>query len=161
MREILFKAKRFDNGEWVEGLLWKKKYYGTKWWISCFPDEDDDERRFVVDSETVCQYTGLKDKNGVKVFEGDIVKDNLLECKLLSSSGKKPRTGIAVVKYGDHEVPSDDPFEWGYAFGVYFEGDTLFPTPAGYGEVIRGTKTGFEVIGNIFDNPELLKGGAE
>ena len=46
-REILFKAKRKDNGEWVEGLLWKKKYNSDKIFISCFPDKDDNEEVFV------------------------------------------------------------------------------------------------------------------
>ena len=73
MREILFKAKRLDNGEWVEGLLWKKKYNASKMFISCFPDEDDNEEAFVVDSKTICQYTGLTDKNGCKIWENDVV----------------------------------------------------------------------------------------
>ena len=48
MREILFKAKRVDNGIWVEGLLWKKKYNdGNRIFISCFPDKDDNENKQV------------------------------------------------------------------------------------------------------------------
>ena len=74
MREILFRGKRVDNGEWVEGLLWKKKYNHSKLFISCFPDKDDNEEVFVICPETVGQYTGLTDKNGKKIFEGDIVK---------------------------------------------------------------------------------------
>lgn len=71
-REILFRGKRKDNGEWAEGLLWKKKYNHNKLFISCFPDKDDNEEVFVICPETVGQYTGLTDKNGKRIFEGDI-----------------------------------------------------------------------------------------
>ena len=64
-REILFKAKRTDNGEWVEGYLWSKRTIGYT-----SPVGNTDE--IVIDPETVCQYTGLKDKNGKKIFEGDV-----------------------------------------------------------------------------------------
>lgn len=74
MREILFRGKRVDNGEWVEGLLWKKKYDTPKLFMSYFPNKDDDEDVVVIDPETVGQYTGLKDTNGKKIFEGDIVE---------------------------------------------------------------------------------------
>ena len=69
MREILFRGKRTDNSEWVEGLLWKKKYNTQKLFISCFPDKDDNEEVFVIYPETIGQYTGLLDKNGKKIFE--------------------------------------------------------------------------------------------
>lgn len=128
MREILFKAKRLDNGEWVDGLLWKKKYYGTKVCISCFPDKDDDEKCFVVDPETVCQYTGRTNDNGVKIFEGDIVKDEII--------------------FGD--VVWDDPYI-GFVINDIHDGHQEYSS----------WWNGLEVIGNIFDNPELLKGSAE
>jgi len=80
MRKILFKAKRIDNGEWVEGYIVKcpcavQIGNGSCWYIDVPPvDPDDNGKRYNVDPETVCQYTGLTDRNGVKVFEGDILK---------------------------------------------------------------------------------------
>ena len=68
MREILFRGKRVDNGEWVEGLPYKAKYGG----ISAIVNND--EERFLVIPETVGQFTGLTDNNGKKIFEGDIVE---------------------------------------------------------------------------------------
>ena len=73
MKEILFRAKRIDNGEWVEGLPWKKKYNTNQLFISCFPDKDDNEEAFVVVPETIGQYIGLCDRNGTQIFAGDIV----------------------------------------------------------------------------------------
>ena len=85
MKEILFKAKRkgradgsdyispYKNGDWVYGLV-SKQYKGH--WAEEFDDEMTDENGvsgITIDRDTICEYTGVKDDRGVKIFEGDIV----------------------------------------------------------------------------------------
>lgn len=132
MREILFRGKREDNGEWVEG------YYvcvsGVKHYILTgnpviAPNNITIECYGVI-PETVGQYTGLTDKNGVRVFEGDI----------LFSSYIADSPSIEVVK-------------WIYNGWHTQEGDL---TPDMIDDV--GIMPYSEVIGNVHDNPELLKG---
>lgn len=80
MRESigLFKAKRIDNGEWIEGFFTcATDCCGRSYFIDVpRKDPDDSNHRYEVDSETVCEFTGLTDKNGVKIFEGDKVEYN-------------------------------------------------------------------------------------
>lgn len=70
MREILFKAKRIDNGEWAEGFL--TKMWGQYHIISL----GDENTAYPIDEETICQYTGSIDRKNNKIWENDILYVN-------------------------------------------------------------------------------------
>ena len=125
MREILFRGKRADNGEWVEGSL-STEYLKECGCVMISPTADT---CYKVDPETVGQYTGLTDKNGKKIFEGDIVKS----CDNHIYRIKWDNQRAMFYLRNDITHASAD-------FYHYFASD-------------------LEIIGNITDNPELLKGG--
>ena len=128
----LFKAKRIDNGEWVQGYLVydnRDKLYRIIMDIqystgTCITTDNAPR----VDSSTICQCTGLKDKNGKLIWENDIIK-----CKF----------GIAVAVW--------DKSEW----RIKLVKDNIWRKDLHYWVVEDNQRT--EVIGNIFDNPELLE----
>ena len=147
MREILFKAKHKGTGKWIEGF-----YCSLQETTYCF--KEDYERFpvqthhyivqdtmtdwglpnkfsfYEIDPSTLCQFTGLIDKNCKKIFENDIVG-------LHSEYQEKYYCG--QVKYGEFNCSCCDG-----VYGWYFDN-----------EDIRYYKN-YEVIGNVFDNPELL-----
>ena len=144
MRKILFRGKRLQGGEWVEGYFFKsdinkKERESGKATMIFTPDCDtfimvpECHNSFMVVSDTVGQYTGLKDKNGKRIFEGDICRNT--------------RTGeIVSVKW--HGTMA------GYVWDKRRADSFLFD----FGELFRACDK-YEVIGNIPDNPEMLKGG--
>ena len=138
----LYKAKRTDNGEWVQGYLfgiWEKRY--ILWGMT-----NDIPNMIEVDPTTICQCTGLKDKNGKLIWENDILDGftypymsdgihnyyvEVCWCTNVPSFGiytqKYPESKVAGISAGMTELMEDwNPNDW-------------------------------EVIGNIFDNPELLE----
>ena len=147
MREILFKAKRKDNGEWVEGYLLKKYYqelphdrfaiqYKTKvaeyeWTPKYLTTE--------IDPETICQYTGLTDKNGNKIWEGDIVH-------LFGKDTIRSYDWKAVVEFGN----PNGLYSWGYQLKPI--GDFEYNEDILCWVGMEETNIYCNVIGNIFDN---------
>lgn len=87
MREILFRGKRIDNGEWVYG--WYVGYSESRGYI--YSDYIDKDEVWLVDASTVGQYTGLLDKNGKRIFEGDIVTTDI----------KRPLPQHLIVEFRD------------------------------------------------------------
>lgn len=138
MREILFKAKLIDNGEWIEGHYTEcrgETFIGIDtssiFEIFCPPVI----RWFKVSSETLCQFTGLYDKNGNKIWENDIVNHN----------GE-----YATVKFGTY-CSSFDCESYNLGFYVDFPEETFYRKELGY------WRRKAEIAGNVFDNPELLQ----
>lgn len=118
MKEILFRGKRIDNGEWVTSNTFYQCNGEIKLW-------DERDGYVEVIPETVGQYTGLTDKNGEKIFEGDIIAKGFERYE---------------VKWNAEQM------RWGiYSDNYEVAGFTKFSEPY------------FEVIGNIYDNPELLR----
>lgn len=130
MRKILFRGKAFFNGEWAYGSLVKVQdecviipedavYYGG----SDFSDG------WGVDPNTVGQFTGLTDKNGRRIFEGDFIHARHVDDSSLTAGVVNFILGCFCVRYNAYNNPAID------------------------------TLKEYEIIDNIHDNPELLKGG--
>ena len=131
MRNIQFRGKKKDNGEWVYG------YYSPVY-LPIFDNQVDfinegGYRAIEIDENTVGQSTGLNDKNGVEIYEKDIVETNIYYANLRVKGICEFRDGSFGVVWKRGDVETFTPFS---AFA----------------------NSEFEVIGNIFDNPELLEG---
>lgn len=140
MREIIFRGKRIDTGEWVHGFIisvsdgtWILKPAYTL--TMCNRPLKTDLEVIQVDPATVGQYTGLKDKNGKEIYEGDI-----LDCSYVN-----PMTGNKVERLFFVECGEA-------AFVARCIGHSPF------GDIyLHFENTEGNIIGNIHDNPELLE----
>lgn len=134
MREILFRAKRIDNGEWVYGDLINEPYGMVIQYCedeikdkgNCAKTANKKRVKATVDPETVCQYAGLTDKNGRKIFDGDVCE--------FSAYGENYKGDVRFIK-GNFTI-------WCGKCAPFLD-DAL-------------EKHSAVVIGNIFDNPELI-----
>lgn len=138
MREILFrgKSKSINKGKWIYGSFIED----TDLNACCIRDKSLVYE--LVDRETVGQYTGLTDKNGKMVFEGDIVSAITLD------TGAEQK---AVVGF-DSFIDENNGDEY-IGFYIQFRGCKTTVTQLQMEEI----KDKFEIIGNIHDNPELLE----
>ena len=129
----LFRGKRIDNGEWVEGHLITDEKDDLKCFIGYIMGTDEDGTPHdldvvQVDSTTICQCTGLKDKNGKLIWENDVIR-----CNYKTSIVKWEKSEWRI-KWIDEDVWRRDLDYW-----------------------VNESKREVNVVGNIFDNPELLE----
>lgn len=141
MREILFRAKRKDNKEWMEGFPIRIYDYGGKVW-EMHPFETNFSVSCYVIPETICEFTGKVDKNDTKIFEGDIfqLEDDIVAVVVFQDGcfrleeyglcGAWTESGFDECG-GGYGIIECEPIDW------YFLKD-------------------MEIIGNIHDNPELI-----
>ena len=139
-REILFKAKKVDGGEWIEGYIVKK--HGTYFLYDINESDTCRQNNYLIDEDTICQYTGLTDKNGNRIWEGDIIKYHFGEV-------------YAPVKFGEYQSCFDSTSTCHVGFYVDWDKNHDFRKDLGYWIKMVDA----EVVGNIFDNPELLEKG--
>lgn len=153
MREILFKGKRTDNQQWVEGFY------------ALIGDENPNAyiiksngRRVRVAHKSVSQYTGICDKNCKKIFEGDIVKTQPFYDRPYSSK-RKEKQFVGVVEYDTYKFNGNrfyDEQVYDAHWRVKLSEDIDKYTHYAWSDFWN-----CEVIGNIYDNPELLEVGVK
>ena len=153
MRESLFRGKRKDNGKWVEGCLYyfhcESKIENEIRSFIILPDAlIDNENEFEVIPETVGEWTGMSDKNGVKIFEGDIVQeeDMLSVCRFLCCVGSYAFVPIEMYKEDEEELYLTSNFRKLYEIYEDSGTDSFFENDVPWKFVT--------VISNIHDEPK-------
>lgn len=159
MREILFRGKDY-KGNWLYGSLVKKTFLQPNWENLSEPNDIKNysivhKPEFAWDSKydttevienTIGQYTGLKDENGKKIFEGDIVKF-------------KNQIFRVVFEAGTFGIGSNNEVDYSNFDGIWICNDyyiSLYEIYSNY-NISYDDNMPLEVIGNIYDNPELLE----
>lgn len=128
-REIIFRGKRLDNCEWVYGDLEYSRITEAVFIHTYDPITKEYARQFRVEPNTVGQFTGLTDKKGTKIFEGDIIKRKLFTWRV---------------------------FYFDRCAGFYISND-MTTSPSSITPITNDIIRRYEVIGNIYDNPSLLE----
>ena len=131
-REILFKAKRKDNGEWMEGYYRRIPCMGTLEHYIMPRNPKNRMEQYAIDPDTICQYTGLVDNNGNKIWENDIVRRTDLYVAIEPSVGfiEYDLENTSFLIHWTDKVEYLPTYRW---------------------------KDRLEIIGNIFDNQDLLE----
>lgn len=154
MREILFKAKRIDNEEWVEGYYQKRCDFLVGGEHIIFHADSHKAWEYAgIDPKTLCQFTGLCDKNGKRIWENDI---------LMCHENSEDLVKVAFGEFGVRNIETGSIVD--KAIGWHYE---VIPTdtisrcePFCYSMPLTKDyidRCEMEVVGNIFDNPELLQ----
>ena len=163
MREIIFRGKRMDNGEWVEGLynhIPNGRFGIDEHLIQTIKENGKIGMLYDVDPSTVGQYTGLKDKHGNRIFEGDLVQYNTFD----------DFSCCSAVKFGDYDQDGSSGeytpsvcVGWyvevcGFTCPDWAEDDPIFFKDCQKQQNLLEVNEMCEVIGNIHDDIDLLGG---
>ena len=148
MRDIIFRGKRIDNGEWITGGIFQQKADGVEDEVVYIIDNSSNDVDWAhrVIPETVGQFTGVADKNGKRVFEGDIFQ--------YEPHFKTEKAWIGIVKYRnthDYYRACND-----CGFVIEWQDESIMTTRE---DLLYwcGDGKSASVIGNVYDDPELLE----